>query len=163
MLERILAGKQNCWRMECPNCDEGCFTSYTRRPEFVCTTCGMNFSPSSREPLKIRHLANGLRRYLSESTKTKIRDRQQDMCHWCGASIGQQMLISGRLVTLQPRFDHVDPYCVCMDNEDENFVMCCQKCNGWKSSIWFDSELECQKYLLRKWNRLDIVLLEDNI
>lgn len=148
--------------MECPACGEGVFTEYVKRPEFVCT-CGCNFRPGVRERVRVRTLAKGVRRFLSDHVKQQIRDKQDDMCYWCGMSIGLQMMFKGRLLTLQPKYDHIDPFSVCMDNEDENFVMCCQKCNTWKSSIWFEDENECRKYLLKKWNKTDFVILEDNL
>ncbi len=76
---------------------------------------------------------------ISAATRNKIRERANFACEYCGISETD----SGGELTV----DHFQPTSKGGDDEEENLVYCCFRCNLYKGDYWADAPNQ-----IRLWN-----------
>lgn len=78
--------------------------------------------------------------------------QEQDYrCIYCEQAFGSIVLYKRKVTSLQVRWDHRLPFAYSQDNQNSNFVAACQYCNGWKSSLIFQTIEEVRIYVQQKW------------
>ena len=92
-----------------------------------------------------------IRRRPPLSVQRGILDAQANRCYYCDRPFGSSVIRRGRLTILKAVWDHYIPFAYRGSNPAENFVAACQVCNGFKSSMIFETREEAQLYLRRRW------------
>lgn len=84
---------------------------------------------------------SGQRKQPRKVLKETILAKQNNRCFYCGTRFD--------VLTL-PTYDHLLPFSYSYNNEDQNFVAACSKCNSLKSGKVFDSLTEALIYVRQK-------------
>lgn len=87
------------------------------------------------------------------SWRKMILEIQEYRCHYCGQEFGRKVYYKRREHILRYCWEHREAYIYSFNNRPENFVAACQFCNGWKSSILFESDDEIRMYVKEKWQK----------
>jgi DNA-directed RNA polymerase subunit RPC12/RpoP len=94
------------------------------------------------------------RRYLKESEKEEILEKQDYRCTYCEQRFGATVFYKLRETILKITWDHVFPFVYTHNNDLENFVACCHICNSWKRARIFNNINEVKVYVTEKWQRV---------
>ncbi len=115
--------------------------------------CG---SPVDFKPLAVKRYSSAgeRRRKPPVFHRNRILREQDYRCLYCGRLFGSVVETPSRRILISVRWDHVDPYVYSQNNKPQNFAAACQICNGWKSSLSFQSLEEIRSYVGEKWSRL---------
>jgi 5-methylcytosine-specific restriction endonuclease McrA len=93
------------------------------------------------------------RRQPSVETKRALLLAQENRCFYCERRFGTSIIRRGRLWQLRPTWDHYVPFAYCGSNPAKNFVAACQVCNGYKSSMMFQTREDAQLYIRSRWGK----------
>ena len=148
---KIKVGKVTLAKWICPSCGEENLTGYD---SLVCQNRGCNLVFENAEFKRTRVIARRERRDpVSRVMARRIADQQEGRCFWCENEFGMYVMKQNVVRRLEIVVDHVLPWSFSLDQGKKNLVASCQICNGWKSSLIFDSEEDCRGFLKRKWTR----------
>jgi 5-methylcytosine-specific restriction endonuclease McrA len=81
----------------------------------------------------------------------RILENQDHRCFYCARRFGSRVRSGRRTVSLKLNWDHLVPFSYAQNNQTENFVAACHRCNAWKGSLVFQTLEDAQVYLLNKW------------
>ena len=81
-------------------------------------------------------------------------------CAYCEQGFGWWVRYHSEKKKLRITWDHNIPWAFSQDNSKENFMPCCQFCNGWKNSFMFQTLIETKIYMMNKWEEEKRVPLE---
>jgi 5-methylcytosine-specific restriction endonuclease McrA len=88
---------------------------------------------------------------MGAKEKARLMLAQNYRCYWCGTTFWSLYRLAGkRQQALKPEVDHNVPFSFSNDNHPANLVLACDLCNGLKSNHMFDTETECQEFLLKR-------------
>jgi 5-methylcytosine-specific restriction endonuclease McrA len=131
-----LYGQTVMQRAVCPECGD-----HSLIVEGATLCCHANVEFLTNETKRMSR-TRFVRRQPSAHTKQTLLLRQENRCYYCD-----------RLWILRPTWDHYVPFAYCGSNPAENFVAACQVCNGYKSSMMFQTREEAQLYLRSRWGK----------
>ena len=160
---KIKIGKVTLAKWDCPICGE---ENLTGNDSIVCQNrrCNARFAPDFKRTRVISRAAR--RRPTSRFAANRLAEKQGGRCFWCENEFGEYVMKQGVVRRLEVVVDHVLPWAYSFDSGQENLVAACQICNGWKSSLVFETEDDCRGFLKRKWTRWEqsglIHFLEDD-
>ena len=160
---KIKVGKVTLAKWDCPFCGEENLTGYD---SLVCQNRGCNarFDANFKRTRVISRSER--RRPVSRVTASRLAESQNNRCFWCENEFGEYVMKQGVVRRLDVVVDHVLPWTYSLNHGEENLVASCQICNGWKSSLVFETEDDCRGFLKRKWTRWEqsglIHFLEDD-
>lgn len=139
----------------CGRCQRRSFLEENGGDEVITACCGEEASP---DPEGVEVIAPGRDRRRRPSAKRRLDliEKQGDACYWCDRKIGTPILKHRELVWLRRVWDHFSPFAFSRDNQDGNFVLACHVCNGFKSSLMFETEEEVRSHVRRSWARSGI-------
>jgi 5-methylcytosine-specific restriction endonuclease McrA len=142
-----LYGQTVMQRTTCPECGDH---SLVVGGATLC--CGVHVEFSTTESKRMSR-SEFIRRQPSTQTKRNLLSKQENRCFYCDRRFGTSIVRHGRLWLLKPTWDHYVPFAYCGSNPAENFVAACQVCNGYKSSMIFQTREEAQLYVQSRWGK----------
>lgn len=134
-------------RTVCPECGD---SSLVAQGVTLCCNAAVDFSTTETKRMS---RAPFVRRQPSTSVKMALILKQENRCFYCDRLFGTSLVRHGRLWQLRPTWDHYVPFAYCGSNPAENFVAACQICNGYKSSMIFETREEAQLYIRSRWGK----------
>jgi 5-methylcytosine-specific restriction endonuclease McrA len=140
-----LYGNTRIVRVYCRDCDSWTFVLDGARQ-----CCGTEVDKIPTRATRISETVAGRRR-PPPSVQREILLEQEYRCFYCFQQFGTRVLIKNKLRTLVVHWDHLVPYAYARNSSIENFVAACSICNGWKSSLVFQTVDEARLYIDRKW------------
>lgn len=134
-------------RALCPDCDRQAFVLDNK---MAC--CGIAYQADPKF-YQIESSAEFRRRIPSAAAQKRILAAQQHRCFYCNRLFGSYAYPRcGPRVKVRMHWDHLVPYSYGANNNTENFVAACHKCNQWKAAIMFQTVEEAQIHLQNRWD-----------
>jgi hypothetical protein len=144
-MKRVIVGSITLYQNKCPQCKEKLLTG---NPYPKCD-CGYQLQKRRGKGFDI--VVKPKRRKFSKEFRERLKEKQDNMCYWCGREFGEYIVRKFKVMRLTMWVDHNKPFIKTGNNEDDNIVAACKMCNIWKHSIMFPDDESCRAFLLGKW------------
>ena len=125
-------------QVSCPKCGDWQFRS--KRCD-----CGhlLDEKLDKAERTEIRIDEPKWRNTITQKTKHEVYERDDYVCQYCGIWCYESWSVDPSALTI----DHMLPHTVGGQDNIENLITCCRRCNGIKSSLIFKDFDEARKYI----------------
>ena len=146
-MKKIICGDIVLFKQYCPVCQEYVLVG---KKNYFCE-CGYNFNDEIITETRI--LCTSKRKHFSLKIRNQIKERQNNCCFWRGIDFDTLLKVDYKIIKIKMHLDHVNPYAYTQNNELDNLVGSCHRCNGHKSSHMFENNDETRKYLINMWEQ----------
>lgn len=147
---KAVYGKVKLNRHICPACGNAILNN---GKEFICDVCGYKKRDAEAKKFKIIVPPPGVRKQPPKPIQKELLKIQNYKCYWCGNKFGASYWKNNKVRFLKIHWDHKIPFSFEQTNRNDNWVASCDVCNLFKSNYLFKSDVECRKFLLRKWEK----------
>lgn len=136
-------------RVYCPDCES---TAFVIQKKLAC--CNKPYDPNPQlykrecEPEQHRSIP-------PPGVRKDILALQANCCFYCDREFGSRIYLKRKMIRLKLQWDHLVPYSYSQNNQTDNFVAACHKCNVWKGALMFQTIEDARVFLASKWESKD--------
>ena len=128
--------------VECPSCGVW---------QFNCDTCECgellkNHKLTDKELPEIRTEEPNWRDRIPTSVRERVYERDEYVCQYCGIWCYESYVQNPRAVVI----DHAIPVAIGGNNDIDNLITSCRKCNGIKSDKIFETFEDARSFILKQ-------------
>ena len=144
-------GNTKIRREYCKYCHRHAFVV---KGEILC--CERQFRAQTPDTIKIMSETQKRRKSPSKRQRERLKRLQNNSCLYCDNTIGASVFKNGKIIVLQPAYDHLVPLSFSFNNKKTNFVLSCHICNSYKGNKMYSTVEEVRGMLKKKWDKKNI-------
>lgn len=143
-MEKLICGKVNLYRLQCPTCGEH---NLSGNRDFYCTSCGVHYT--EKKIKEVRIVSTKMKDEMIKAAK----ERQGNSCIYCLRSFGQEYLEKTNVLHLHPLIDRMPPFDMMDGMPKDHIYLICNVCNKMRRNLQFETANELKQYLKYFWSK----------